>query len=214
MILIKRRHVTLVEMLIVMAILALMAGVVTINIRRAHQQQRFHTEVDLMVDTLRFAQDLMLLLNTDVHVRVALAEKRRGLEYWVEVEEGIPKAWKPVIKRSHRLLTETHSITFLEDGEVKELDIKFLSGGSLMSRGVIRMSTHENPDAAGATNRAICLNGYPHPIVSIPEGDEPVECEDDKDEDFNDRLTYYTTQEILEDVPREKKKEDKDSEGT
>ena len=46
---------------------------------------------------------------------------------------------------------------------------------------------------------AICLKGYPHPIVSVLETDKPVECRDAADDEFNNRLTTFTVQEILED---------------
>lgn len=203
MYIIRRLHITLVEILIVMMILALVSGVIGINIMRALKEQRFRTEVGLMVDTMRLAQDLMLILGTDVHVRVKAAENKKGIEYWLDVEGGVPKEWEPIVKRTRRLLKESHGVSFreLQNFPIVEgqLDVRFQSGGSMMSKGVFRLSTHEDERAPGALTMAICLKGHPHPIVSVHEGDEPIECEDAADEEFNNRLTFYTTQEILED---------------
>lgn len=198
---VRRCYITLMELMIVITILIMLTGVVGINIRRALQQQRFRTEVDLMVDTLRLAQDLMLILGADVSLRM-WGERQKGIQYRLDVEGDIPEAWEPVIKRSHRRLREIHFVDFA-DGESVEgrIDIRFFSGGSVMSRGVLRLSTHENPKDPGALKRVVFLRGYPHPIVSIPEGEELLELEDEEDDEFINRLTTYTTQEILEDEP-------------
>ena len=145
----------------------------------------------------------MLIVGADVTFRIT-GERQKGIQYHLEVEGDIPKQWEPTIKRSHRLLRETHSVE-LADGEPSPvegaLDLRFFSGGSVMSRGVLRLSTHENPDDPGALKRVVFLRGYPHPLVSVPEGEEQLELEDEEDEEFVNRLTTYTTQEILEDEP-------------
>lgn len=201
----KRLQITLLEILVVVAILALFTGVIGINVRRAMQNQRFRTEVYLMVDTLRLAQDLMLVLGTDVHFRIKGAEDNGGIEYWLDVEGGVPKSWKPVVDRSRRLLKEIHHSSFFDlqpfpfvEGEV---DIRFLSGGALMSRGILRLATHENPDEPGSIKKVVCLKGYPHAIVSEFEApNEEIDCFEDEDIEENKRLTFYTVQEVLEDV--------------
>lgn len=203
MVIIRRLHITLIEILIVVMILTLVSGIVGVNIMRALKEQRFRTEVSLMVDTLRLAQDLMLILGTDVHVRVKKLENKEGIEYWLDVEGGVPEKWVPIVKRTRRTLKESHGVSFqeLQDFPYVEgqLDIRFLSGGSMMSKGVFRMSTHDDERTPGALTMAICLEGYPHPITSVLEGEEPIECEDTVDQEYNNRLTFYTTQEVVED---------------
>jgi hypothetical protein len=192
------------ELLIVITLLIMLTGVVGINIRRAFQQQKFRAEVDLIVDTLRLAQDLMLIIGADVKFSMS-NDKQRGIHYSLEVEGNIPKEWAPVIRRSRRQLKEVHFAEF-RNGEPVEgyLSVRFFSGGSVMSRGVLRLSTHENPDDPGALKRAILLRGHPHPIESVSEGEKPIELEDEEDNEFNNRLTTYTTREILEDeFPKE-----------
>jgi hypothetical protein len=213
----RRLHLTLVEILIAIMILALVGGIIGINVTKALKEQRFRTEVDLMVDTLRLAQNLMLILGADVHVRIRTASDKSGIEYALDVEGGVPKNWEPIIKRSQRLLKEVHGVSFRElqpfpivEGQ---LDIRFQSGGSTMSKGVFRLSSHENENAPGALTVAICLKGYPHPIIGMPEG-KTIECESGSDIEFNNRLTFFTTQEILEDNELAKKAPAEESEKT
>lgn len=215
----RRLYLTLVEIMIALTILALIGGVIGININVALKEQRFQTETDLVVETLRIAQDLMLILGSDVHFRVKAKADKSGIEYGLDVEGGVPSQWESMIARTHRVLKETHGISFKElqpfpiiEGE---LDIRFQSGGEQMSKGVLRLSTHENERASGATTMAICLKGYPHPIVTLLEGPEPVTCETPDDAGVVNRLTSYTVQEILEDnemnkslIPRQEKEEE------
>jgi len=197
---VRRTAMTLLEVLIAFAILSLIGGVVGIHIRWTMQQQKFRSEVALMVDTLRLAQDLMLILGTDVSVRIQPADKGKGIEYWLDVEEGVPKAWEPIIRQTRRSLKETHNIT-LEPTPVanQPFALKFFSGGSLMSKGIFFMSTHENVNASGALTAVICLKGYPHPIVSAYGQTDSNTCENLADQETDHRLTAITVQEIQED---------------
>lgn len=195
----RRRAFTLIEMLIVITILALFSGVIAINVAKALREQQFNTEVGLVVERLRFAQNIMLVLNRDVKFKVYKAAKEEGLEVKLEVEGGVSKEWQFAIDRSAIILKTIHSFLFddllnfpISPGEV---EIRFLSGGAVMSRGVIHLSTHENLKEPGARNSAIILYGYPHPIQSVPEEDRPVEL-GDEDHDYDIRLTNYTVEEI------------------
>lgn len=205
MILKRRRYITLVEMMIIITILTIITGVIGVNITRALKSQRFRTEVDLVTDTLRLAQDIMLILRVDAHMRVKKATDGKGIEVWAETDEPVPRKWEFVINRTRRTLTETHSIQFQELNEFPivegELDIRFQSGGAMMSRGIFRMSTHDDESSPGATNRAICLRGYPHAIDSVPyTGSALPECFKENEEQEDTRITRFTMQEILEDV--------------
>ena len=198
---VRRCYLTLVELMIVMAILLMITGGIGINVRKALQEQRFRTEVDIIVDTLRLAQDLMLILGADVHYRMWGDDK--GIYSQLKVEGDIPKVWEPIIKRSERIFKEIHSVELKGDTS-SEIDIKFLSGGSLMTRGVLRMSTHQEMEAPGSLRRDVFLLGYPHAIQSFPEIDKPLELKDEENVEYNNSLTSFTIQEILNDEPPEK----------
>lgn len=210
--LLRRRCFTLIELLIVISILVFVGGVISINISRALTEQRFRTEVDLMVDTLRLAQDMMLIVGADVHLNIKNEEKKKGIEYWLTVADKVPKEWENLISRSKRKLRAIHSVQFFEEGPFpfpspdEGLDIRFLSEGSMMSKGVLRLSTHEDSFVPGSLNRAVCLRGYPHPLASVPEEKgELATCEEEDEAEFLDRLTQDTVNEVLADIALEEK---------
>lgn len=198
---IRRRPVTLVEILIVMTILALIGAGVGINVTASLHEQRFRLEVSRFVDSLRLAQDLMLIMNTNVHVRVKASENE--LTYFLDVDGGIPKSWQKIIGIEPKFLKEIHGVFFNDElpfpSTPGQLDIRFQSGGGMMSRGVLRLSTHDQENHPGAIVMAVCLKGYPQPINSVLEGETPLDCSDPGAEEIQTRLTSYTLREVEED---------------
>jgi type II secretory pathway pseudopilin PulG len=202
----KKADFTLIEILIVMTLLLVVGGVVTVNIRKAIVEQKYRTEVELVVDTLRLAQDLMLIAGLDLHLFMKQASNDQGIECWLEADGEIPKKWERMIAQSHRLLTAIRTASFKEQRSfpITEgmLDLRFQSLGSMMSRGILKLSFYQNESMQGPLIRTICLSGYPHPIVSKLETDSSIPCRENKE--FDLRLTQQTEREILEDVNIEK----------
>ena len=93
----RRHFITLLELLIVIAILALVSGVIGVNIKKALLDQRFRMEVGMILDELRLAQDLMLILSTDVHVKFSQDKEKKGIKYWLELETELPERLKKQI---------------------------------------------------------------------------------------------------------------------
>jgi prepilin-type N-terminal cleavage/methylation domain-containing protein len=213
----RRRSFTLVEMLIVITILVIFTGVIGINVAKALREQKFNTEVGLVVERLRFCQNIMLVLNRDVNFIVQKALREEGLEIKIEVEGGVAKEWRFIIDRSHIILKTIHSFQF-DDAlsfpvNPNQVRIRFLSGGTVMSRGIIHLSTHENPKEEGAMNSAIILYGYPHPIESVSEIDKPAVLKDeDRNEDL--RMTEYTVEELKNYEEIQKSKQPAKPQGT
>lgn len=198
MVVVERRHVTLLEILIVMAILALVGGLVSIGINRALADQRFRTEVSLIVDQLRLAQDLMLVLGTDVHVKFAEDKDKSGIKYWLELETELPNEIEREVLRKHSNLKTIRGV-FLKDQLAMEsvrgeIDVKFLSKGSVMSRGVMRLATSDSEDPPkGTLENYICLPGYPKPIFSTDDKKQAVEiCNFAADREIDLKLTQDT----------------------
>lgn len=195
----KKSYFTLLEIIIVITIIALVGGVVAVNIRKSFQQQRFNSEVAMLVNTLRLAQDLMIILQDDVHVIFTQAPDK-GIIFWIETESPLAKNWEAVIKRSHKKLTAIHALKFRDElpGPVTmgELDVKFLSGGTVMSKGVMRLSTTDDDTVANALRSAICLYGYPHSINSFPEERWGDVCLKAQDEGYDDKVTDLTIHSI------------------
>jgi type II secretory pathway pseudopilin PulG len=190
---VKRRFISLIELLIVITILSLVAGVVGIQIHKTLREQRFTTEAALVLDKLRLAQELMLILRTDAHVKFKQEPGQEAITLWVEVETPLQSLKKDVQKP-----LELKTIQFVEfkdelvyETKMGEIDIKFLSGGNLMSKGVVRLSTSETTKDRGALERFIALPGYPKSLqMTIKKEGEVATAA------FDDRLTAITQQEL------------------
>lgn len=205
---IHRRAITLIEVLIVLSILSLAAGIVAVGLNKAVVDQRFRTEVSMIVDSLRLAQDLMLVLGTDVHVHFA-EEKSEGIKYWIELETSLPENVQREVLREKPLLKAIKGV-FLADKlltEVQEshLDVKFLSNGAVMSKGVIRLATSSDENVPkGTLESFICLAGYPRPIASS-------DTKDDAEKDcnaFDDRSDDRISQDTFSRLPDKLKQKD------
>jgi len=192
----RKQNFTLIEMLLVIGLIVLVAGMVGINVRRALLEQRFRTEVALITDTLSLAQDLMLILGTDTNV--TFTQEKEGIKYQIHVESGLSKNWRKIIEKPAKKLNSIHSVLFQDELDYPtnpgEIVIRFLSGGSVMSRGVLRLSTHEDPENAGLNRRAICLFGFPHSIITSMDDDKA--CLDVGVKEYDEQVTIETAEEI------------------
>jgi len=189
----RRHFLTLIELLIVITILAMVSGVVGVQIQRTLREQRFNTEVAIVLDKLRLAQELMLILRTDAHVKFKQVPEEELITLWLEVETPLDRLKKDIEKP-----VNLKTIQFVEFKDVLEyqtkmgeLDIRFLSGGNVMSQGNMRLATNENGNDRGGLERFIALSGHPKPlyIASKREFDE-------SDGVLDERLTAITQQEL------------------
>lgn len=212
---IRKASYTLVEMLVVLMILVLVIGSVTINVRSAIKEQRYRTEVAVVVDQLRLAQDLMLVMGADIIFKFDTDSKGKGIKYWLETKSPLPKGWTREVTRPHKNLQEIHMMTFtLENAKraSKEAnEIVFSSGCSIMSNGLLRLSTSSTMNDENAMTSLICLPGYPAPIEDVDSGEVSVKgiCDQKKDVAFDDRLTLFTKNEIGERLAKSQKNEKK-----
>jgi len=192
-----RRCITLIEVMIVLGIIGMIAGLMSFNINRAMADQRFKTESGLVLDILRMAQNLMLILNEDIHVKFAQDKQSLKLMYWMEMSCSISKQWDKQLPLTPRFLSSIQRIDLLngENSETtneNQLDLKFLSGGTVMSSGILRLSA-----ASGGDNqRYICLKGVPNPISATTVPPSGFNCNSMQDLDFIDQLTQFTINEI------------------
>lgn len=175
---VSRRFVTLLEILIVIAILALVGGLVSIGVNKALMDQRFNSEVSLVVDQLRLAQDLMLIMGTDVRLTFTSEKGDKnstGLKYKLELETKIPPEIERELFRPHDNLKAIGGVFFGgdKDGELGKITVKFQSRGAVMSSGLMRLSTSglDNPPD-GTPQSYICLSGYPRHIFSEGDGEK------------------------------------------
>jgi type II secretory pathway pseudopilin PulG len=199
-----KRCFTLMEMLLVIGLVTIVASVVAINIRAALIEQRFRSEVAAIVNTLRLAQQLMLIAKIDVKVKFNVLPNDAGIDYKLEFDDPLTPNWKKEIQRSHPPLKEIHRIGFNDASGTVTLN--FFSGGTVMSQGYLFLSTHENVAASGAMHSFICLPGYPHHIRSSKQKDDP-NCSDQEQKPYREGLTQSTVGEIVEKMQRYKNDE-------
>lgn len=197
---IRRRYITLVELLIVIFVLAMAVGVIGFNIHRALREQHFKTEVELVVDYLRLAQNLMLIMNADTHVVFKSAENEKANLMTLEVDGNISDPLIKLVALKPKRLEYIYLIEFYDKNkthnEPGKIDVKFISKGSVMSKGVMHLATNEKSDERGAIARYICIPGYPKPIYSTLKKDEDPACKEKERAEFDLRLSTFTAQEI------------------
>lgn len=197
---IKRRYLTLVEMLIVIGLLTLIAGVVGIKVNKILHEQRFRSEVSQIVDQLRLAQDLMLIFDSNVHLKFNHTDE--GLEYGITFDNPLPNNWSHELQRPHKKLKYIRQINFPDErfpeNRLKNdgVDIQFLSGGSVMSRGLLELvsADDDRKDDDSVLKRYIWLSGTPQPIYSEQ---NPLVKATDIDLGIDTRLTQITRDEIM-----------------
>lgn len=188
----RRSYMTLLEIMIVLAVIVIATGGIAISVQKAIVHQQFQTEVSILIDELTLAQNLMLVLGTDVHVKIK-AEANKNITYWIETETELPPSMATeILKKKHEL--KTVKAFHHKDAKGNELDIRFLSHGDSMTDGIITLATTEkSPLPKNALQAYICLSGYPRPISSVDtlEAAEK-QCASIADKEFDKELTLDT----------------------
>lgn len=199
---VQKRFITLLELLMVMAILALTLGVIGFNVHKALREQRFKTETDLVVDYLRLAQNLMLIMNADVHVIFESAQNSQANLMRLKVEGNLEDKLLELVTDKEKPLHSIQLIEFHDENrthhESNKIDVRFFSKGSVMSKGVMRLATHAQSNTSGTLERFIYLPGYPQPIVSTLTNSPDFTSNDKQNADFEIKLIHATVQEIQE----------------
>ena len=210
----RRRFLTLLETLIVMFILSLVLGLVGINVNKAVHDQRFRTDVSTVVDSLRIAQYLMLILDNDVHVKFKQSDN--GIIINIETACPLSGNWAKILLAPKHLHT-VHVVNFKDrlqsqPAESGIVDIRFLSSGYVMSQGIMRLATANATLGQEGLENYICLPGYPSAIASVEKRPEEPACYALLEEGFVENMTSLMVMEIqnLEAAkkPEEQKKEE------
>ena len=155
---------TLVETLIVMSLIALVAGAIGFGAYSAVNTERFRTAVRQVGDQLVLAQDVMLILKTNV--RVQLQQTEDGLEVTFESASKLSPALERFTSEP-MLLTAIPAFQFINSSgltEESEVTLEFLSGGSQMSQGKLILYGGGSQDE-DTRREEIVLHGYPRTIL-------------------------------------------------
>lgn len=177
-----RRFLTLIEMLIVIAVLSFVGSLLAFGIHKAKQKQQFLSESEEVLKAARLSQDLLLILDADVTLKFKAADE--GILYWIDVEGGKADAFMKSLSKK-KLLQSIHVIEFddgLAEREEGELPLHFLSSGSSLPKGILRISTAKSPKEDEGLTRYIPFSGYPSFIRSVATMEEAREIIDEENE--------------------------------
>ncbi len=146
------------EMLLVLALIGVAASIVSFGAFKMLREQRFRSGVDLLIDKMQMAQEIMLVFKTDVNI---VLDGRSGSEikYRIESDRKLPREISSTLH-----LPETipgiHSLSF-EDArhgfQQGVVEIKFSANAMSTSKGTLVLATD-------SLKRRIDLPGYPYPI--------------------------------------------------
>jgi len=195
---VRRIPVTLLELLLVMALIALVAGIVSIGMNKVFVDQRFRNEVNQIVDDLSLAQDLMLIMGSDIKVKFTQASENQGIEYYLDTDSKISESLQRVLISKKRVLKTIRGVFFddkLDQNEQEgQLELSFISKGFVMSKGIMHLSISslEKP-ASNVLSAYICFAGYPRPIKSRDTYEEASkDCDMAQHEAFIDTVSLDT----------------------
>lgn len=151
---------TLLELLIVLFIISFGIILTGIKIKDLYREQRFLSEAHQVVNHLSMAQDLMMIMDTDVQVKFAPDKESKHLQVWLEVEYPVDEPWDRLIERK-LTLTAIQSLEF--DGRsTKDVVLQFSFGK--MSQGKLILFGEEEKQTKEKREFEIELLGYPTPL--------------------------------------------------
>lgn len=192
----KRIYYTLLEVIVVIALLSMVGGIMAFKVRGFVAEQRFRDEVTNVVDHMRVAQELMMIMNADVYLWFESFPDR--IEVSIRTDQKLAGNWnrillKDPLKIKYARVIEFHGSDHAVKGKSNVIELRFRSGGSVMSYGVLRLATGQYW-REGVFEKFISLKGYPHPIVTENTCDNfaltPKEAPVEPDEEALTKATY------------------------
>lgn len=160
----SKRYLTVLELLIVFAILAVAGGAIAFNVRAFYMQQQALTEMSRVSSLLSSAQELMMIAHLDATVEFAL-DSEEHLTVSIVPQSSVPFFLQTFITNSTTRLPFIEKITFEDAFQdtvlTNEMQLWFAAKGFRMNRGVLKM------EGQGVT-RSIILLGYPTALPLIP----------------------------------------------
>ena len=95
---VKRSYFTLLEILVVLFIISFSVILTGVKVKEIYQEQRFLSETGQVLSHLSMAQDLMLITDSDVVVKIAFNPAGK-LQVWLEVEKPFDGPWARFVER-------------------------------------------------------------------------------------------------------------------
>lgn len=159
---VKKNRFTLLEILIVLLLLSFGVILTSVKIKEMYEEQRFLSEAQEVVSYLAMAQDLMLIMDTDVKVKMVENPESKRINVWLEIEKPLEKSWARLIER--RLELKAIQSWDFEGTLGKDLTLQFSLGN--MSKGILTLFEGAQHDSHQSDKRdfKIELVGYPSGI--------------------------------------------------
>jgi len=154
---VRKAPFTLLELLVVLFIISFGVILTGVKVKDLYQEQRFFSETQQVLSHLTMAQDLMLIMDTDVQVHIAPDKKEKQLKMWLEIEKPLEERWARLVERKIPL-TAIRSLEF-KGRPVKELKLQFSLGK--MSKGELVLFEGEQNKTEGKKEFKIKFLGYP-----------------------------------------------------
>ena len=155
-----RRHCfTLLELMIVLFIISFGVILTGVKVKGLYREQRFFSEAEQVLNHLRMAQDLMLIMDTDVQVHFAPDRKNDQIQMWLEVEKPLEEKWAHLVERKISLVA-IRALEF-DDRPREQLMLQFSLGK--MSQGKLALFEERN-HSQKENGFTIELLGYPSPL--------------------------------------------------
>lgn len=175
-----------------MGLVALTAGVLGLSVQKLIHEQRFRTESGIVLESLRLAQDLMLIADSDVHLNFTKDPRTGGMLIAFNLEKPLTAGWAKEVMRQRKPLESIRFFEYVDQRlgtrQVNQVQLQFLSGGAVMSQGTLRIADNEY---TSTYQSFFCLPGYPSSIVSAP-----GQCDFRGEREMNERLTEGIQREI------------------
>lgn len=163
---VKKPCFTLLELLIVLFIISFGVILTGVKVNGIYREQRFLSETQQVLSRLAMAQDLMLISDADVQVKIA-PDADSQLQVWLEVEKPFEEPWARFIEKK-LTLQAIRSFEFQEN-HGKELSLRFSFGR--MSKGTLTLYEGEKNSSSEGRAARIELTGMPRPL-KIKSGEE------------------------------------------
>ncbi len=131
-----------------------------IKITGIYNEQRFLSEAQKVLSHLSMAQDLMLIMDTDIKVHFSPAKETKKIQVWLEIDKPLKQSWAHLIERK---LTLSAIQSFEFNGICgRNLILQFSLGQ--MSTGNLTLFAGEVGDQSEKKSFEIELLGYPSPL--------------------------------------------------
>ncbi len=152
-----RGHFTLLELLVVLFLLSCGALFTGVKVKEMYRQQRFLSQTQQVLNHLAMAQDIMLIMDTDVAVTFAKDRSSGGTTLKLEVDKPLEVSWAKFVERR----VELGAVESVEFHEAPADEILLYFSLGQMSRGILVL----HGGAKEEEHFCIELPGYPSPLI-------------------------------------------------